>query len=152
MDKREEFSAALKAALKNKEQVALSTIRLIITALKDRDIAVREKGGAEGVSDGEILLMLQSMIKQRQESSRTYSEAGRDDLAEREEAEIDIIRSFLPKQLSEDEVGELVDRLISETGAESVKDMGRIMGVLKGKYAGQVDMGKAGAIAKSKLA
>ncbi len=152
MDKREEFSAALKVALKNKDQVALSTIRLIITALKDRDIAVREKGGSEGLADGEILLMLQSMIKQRQESSKTYSEAGRDDLAEREESEIDIIRSFMPKQLSDDELGELVSKLIAETGAQSIKDMGRVMGILKDKYAGQADMGKAGAIAKTKLA
>ncbi len=95
--------------------------------------------------------MLQSMIKQRQESSKTYSDAGRCDLAEREELEIDLIRGFMPKQLSEEEVSELVDQLIQKVGAQDIKDMGKVMGVLKAGYTGQVDMGKAGALAKEKL-
>ncbi len=151
MDKRTEISAALKDALKSQDKIAVSTIRLILAALKDRDIAVRDQGHAEGIDESGLLTMLQSMIKQRQESSKTYSEAGRDDLAEQEEAEIDVIRSFMPKQLSDSEICEIVDSMISELGAESVKDMGKIMGVLKEKYAGQIDMGKAGAVAKDKL-
>lgn len=151
MDKRTEISNALKEALKSKDKVAMSTIRLIMAALKDRDITEREKGCAEGVDEAGILSMMQSMIKQRQESSKTYSDAGRDDLAEREEAEIEVIRSFMPKQLSDEEIAEAIDKAIAETGATSVKDMGKIMGVLKSNYAGQIDMGKAGGIAKKKL-
>lgn len=152
MDKRSEFNAALKEALKSKDKVAMSTIRLILAALKDRDISVREKGETEGISEDEILMMLQSMVKQRQESSKTYSEAGRDDLAEREQAEIDVIRSFMPKQLDEAEVGAVIDGLIAEIGAHDIKDMGKVMAIMKERYAGQVDMGKAGAVAKKKLA
>ncbi len=148
---RENFSASLKDALKNKDKIAASTIRLILAALKDRDITEREHGNAEGIDDSGILLMLQSMIKQRQESSRLYSEAGRDDLAEREEVEIDIIRGFLPKQLSDDEVKEIVGKLITELGANSLKDMGKVMRLIREEYAGQVDMGKAGSIVKHKL-
>lgn len=151
MDKRSEFSAALKEALKSKDKIAMSTIRLIMAAMKDRDITAREKGEANGISDNEILSMLQSMIKQRQESSKTYSEAGRDDLAEREEAEIDVIRSFLPKQLSEDEIKEIIDQTVDALGVESIKDMGKVMGVLKTDYAGQIDMGKAGGLVKARL-
>lgn len=151
MDKRSEFTAALKQAMKDKDQVALSTVRLIIAALKDRDLTAREQGNAEGLDETEILQMLQSMIKQRQESSKTYSDAGRCDLAEREETEIDLIRGFMPKQLSEEEVSELVDQLIQKTAAQDIKDMGKVMGALKADYMGQVDMGKAGALAKEKL-
>lgn len=148
---REEISGALKNALKNKDEIALATIRLILAALKDRDITEREKGNTDGLSDDEILLMLQSMIKQRQESSKTYSDAGRCDLAEREEAEIEVIRNFMPKQLSDEEVGEIIDGLIDKIGAKDIKDMGKVMGILKSEYAGQIDMGKAGGIAKEKL-
>ena len=91
------------------------------------------------------------MIKQRQESSKTYSDAGRCDLAEREEAEIEVIRNFMPKQLSDEEVGEIIDGLIDKIGAKDIKDMGKVMGILKSEYAGQIDMGKAGGIAKEKL-
>ncbi len=151
MDKRTEFSVAMKEAMKSKDKVALSTIRLITAALKDRDIGAREKGNAQGISDDEVLLMLQSMIKQRQESSKTYSEAGRDDLAEQEENEIDVIRNFMPKQLSDDEVLAAIDDIMKDIDAQSIKDMGRVMAVLKEKYAGQMDMGKAGGLAKQKL-
>ena len=151
MNKRTEFSSALKTAMKNKDNIALATVRLILAALKDRDIAAREKGNADGIDDDGILLMLQSMIKQRQESSKTYSDAGRCDLAEREEAEIEIIRGFMPKQLSDSDVGDIISGLIEKMGAKDIKDMGKIMGVLKTEYAGQIDMGKAGSIAKEKL-
>ena len=151
LDKRTEFSSALKTALKSKDAIALATVRLILAALKDRDIAAREQGNADGLDESGILLMLQSMIKQRQESSKTYSDAGRCDLAEREEAEIEVIRNFMPKQLSDSDVGEIIEKLVEKIGAKDIKDMGKIMGVLKTEYAGQVDMGKAGAIAKEKL-
>lgn len=151
MDKRSEFSAALKKALLEKDQIASSTIRLILAALKDRDISVRNGGDSDGIDEAQILLLLQSMVKQRQESSKTYSEAGRDDLAEREEAEIDVIRTFMPKQLSDQEVGEVIEGIISEIGADSIRDMGKVMAIVKEKYAGQMDMGKAGGIAKQKL-
>ncbi len=151
MDKRSEFSAALKKSLLEKDQIASSTIRLILAALKDRDISVRNGGDADGISDDEVLLLLQSMVKQRQESSKTYSEAGRDDLAEREEAEIDVIRSFMPRQLNEEEMTNAIAQIISETGAQSIRDMGKVMAIVKDKYAGQMDMGKAGGVAKQKL-
>ncbi len=148
---RAEFISSLKKAMKEKDEVAIATIRLILAALKDRDIAAKEKGSAEGVDDAGILLMLQSMIKQRQESSKTYSDAGRCDLAEREEAEIDIIRSFMPEQLSDSKIGEVIDGIIKDIDAKDIKDMGKIMCILKKDYAGQVDMSKAGAIAREKL-
>ena len=151
MNMRTKFSEALKNALKNKDEIAASTIRLILAALKDRDIAEREHGSSDGIDDAGILLMLQSMIKQRQESSKVYSEAGRDDLAEREEVEIDIIRGFLPKQLSEAEISDIIDEIIIKLEAKSLKDMGRVMSALKEKYIGQIDMGKAGNISKKKL-
>ena len=152
MDKRTEFNMALKEAMKNKDKIATATIRLVLAAIKDRDITAREQGGSEGIDDSQILSLLQSMIKQRQDSSQTYSEAGRDDLAEREELEIDFIRSFLPQQLDEEEISELVGTLIEKMDIGSIKDMGKIMGVLKSEYAGQIDMGKAGGIVKKKLA
>lgn len=152
MSKREDFNSALKEALKNKDQVAMSTIRLIMAALKDRDITARGNGNAEGVSDAEILSMMQSMVKQRQESAKTYADNGRPELAERENAEITVIQKFLPQQMSEEEAGNAIAEIIAEVGAESIKDMGKVMGVLKTKYAGQLDMAKAGGMVKAKLA
>lgn len=152
MSIREEFTTALKEALKNKDQVAMSTIRLITAAMKDRDIAARGSGNEECIADAEILSMMQSMIKQRQESSKTYTEAGRPELAERELAEIKVIEKFLPQQMSEEETGLAIDKIITETGAASIKDMGKVMNQLKTKYAGQLDMAKAGGAVKAKLA
>jgi len=151
MSKREDFNSALKEALKNKDQVAMSTIRLIMAALKDRDITARGNGNAEGISEGEILSMLQSMIKQRQESSTTYRENGRPELADREEAEIAVIQKFLPKQMDDDEARKAIDEIITEVNAESIKDMGKVMAELKTRYAGQLDMAKAGGMVKAKL-
>lgn len=150
MSKREEFNTNLKEAVKNKNQIAMATLRLIIAALKDRDIEARTKG-QEGISEEEILSMLQSMIKQRKESAKTYAENGRPELAEREEAEIKVIQEFLPRQLSAEETAFVIDAVIAETGAADIKDMGKVMGVLKSKYAGQLDMGKAGGLVKQKL-
>ena len=151
MDKRTEITNALKQSLKDKNKVAMGTIRLMIAAMKDRDIAARGNGKADGIEDSEILSMLQSMIKQRQESAKTYCDAGREELAEREEAEIEVIKEFLPQQLGEDEVNTAIDKIIADIGADNVKDMGRVMGALKKEYAGQIDMGKAGGLVKEKL-
>lgn len=151
MNKREEFSQALKEALKNKDQVAMSTIRLMTAALKDRDIAARGNGQPDGIGESEILSMLQSMIKQRQESSKMYDENGRPELAERERAEIEVIEQFLPAQMSDDEVKAVIEKIIGEVGAQSIKDMGKVMGQLKSNYAGQIDMAKAGGLVKGML-
>lgn len=151
MDKRSEINEALKNAMKSHDKLTTSTLRLVLAALKDRDISVREKGNSQGISDEEILLMFVSMVKQRQESAKTYSEAGRDDLAEREEAEIDIIRGFMPKQLDDAEIANIVQTLIFEVGASGIKDMGKVMAAIKEKYAGQLDMAKAGGVLKEKL-
>ena len=151
VSKREDFNSALKDALKSKDQVALSTIRLIMAALKDRDISARGKGQAEGIDDAEILSMMQSMVKQRQESSKTYRDNDRPELAEREEQEILVIQKFLPQQMSEEEIQTAIAEIIAETGADNIKDMGKVMGVLKSKYAGQLDMAKAGGMIKAKL-
>ncbi|HRQ60682.1 MAG TPA: GatB/YqeY domain-containing protein [Alphaproteobacteria bacterium] len=152
MDKRAEFNAALKDAMKNKDAVALSTLRLIMAALKDRDISARAVGKTEGVEDAEVLSMLSTMIKQRQESQKTYSDAGREDLASREAEEIDVIQRFMPKQLSDAELEAVVAELITKTGATGVKDMGKVMNALKADYDWQADIGRAGAVVKAKLA
>ncbi len=152
MDKRTDFNNALKEAIRNKDQVATATIRLMIAALKDRDIEARTKGNAEGISESEILSMLQSMIKQRQESSATYRDAGRSDLAEREEAEIKVIQNFLPKQMDEDEVRQTVEGLIIELGVSDIKEMGKVMTALKTRYAGKLDMARASGVVKERLA
>ena len=147
---RENLSESLKIALKSKDQVTMATVRLINAAIKDRDIAARGNG-KDMISDDEILSMMQTMIKQRKESTKTYADANRPELAEREEAEIVVIEGFLPKQMDDGEIASVVEALITETGAESIKDMGKVMGQLKSKYAGQLDMSKAGAVVKEKL-
>lgn len=151
MEIRTEINNKLKESLKNKDQVALSTVRLIMAALKDRDITARSTGKAEGIDDSEILSMLQSMIKQRAESAKTYEDAGRDDLAKREKEEIVVIESFMPKQLSEADIQAAVAKKIKETKAESIRDMGKVMAELKAEYAGQFDMGHASALVKDAL-
>jgi len=151
MTKREEFSAALKEAMKNKDQATLSTVRLIQAALKDKDIVARGNGNAEGISEAEILSMLQSMVKQRAESAKTYREANRPELADKEDAEIAIIEGFLPKQMSDDEAAAAIEAVIKDIGAADIKDMGKVMNELKARYAGQLDFGKAGGTVKQKL-
>lgn len=149
---RDQLSAALKTAMKEKQTVAVSTLRLILAALKDRDIAARSKGVMDGIGEDEILGMLQSMIKQRRESIEMYEKGGRLELAEQEAAEIGIIEGFLPKQMSEAEASAAIDAVINETGAAGIKDMGKVMGALKAKHAGQMDFAKASATVKQKLA
>ncbi len=148
---RDEISRSMKDALKAGDKVALSTIRLIAAALKDRDITARGNGVFEGISDDEILSMLQTMIKQRRESSAMFRDAGREELAEKEEKEIKIIQEFLPEQLAEDEIVTAIQTGILQTSAVSVKDMGKVMAFLKQEYAGKMDFSKISAKVKTAL-
>lgn len=148
---REAIQTALNEALKSGQTKRLSTLRLISAALKDKDIAARTKGSGDAITDDEILSMLQTMIKQRQESTRMYREAGRDQLAEDEDNEIQIIREFMPKQMDHDAVISAINTIISEVGAASVKDMGKVMGLLKQRYTGQMDFASASSTVKDML-
>jgi len=148
---RDRISASLKEAMKARDASRLSTLRLISAAIKDKDIAARSEGRDTGVSDEVILSILSKMIRQRQESALTYEQAGRLELAEKERAEIPVIEEFLPRQLSEAEVDSAIKSAIAEVGASTIRDMGRIMGLLKGKYAGQMDFGKVGGKIKAML-
>lgn len=151
MNLRDQVNAAVKQAMKEKEAQRLATLRLINAAIKDQDIATRGDDEEGGVGDAQILLILGKMTKQRNESARAYEEGGRLDLAERERAEIEVIEEFLPRQLSDEEVTKAVDKAISETGAASLRDMGKVMGALKEKYSGQMDFGAVGPLVKDKL-
>lgn len=148
---RSQLNDALKVSLKEKDQTATSTLRLILAALKDRDIAARGRGQMEGIEEPEILEMLQKMIKQREESIAAYDKGGRPDLVEREEAEILVIRRFMPQPLSETETEAVIDGVIGELDASSIKDMGRVMGALKEQYPGRMDFSLASRLAKGKL-
>ncbi|MCA8869855.1 MAG: GatB/YqeY domain-containing protein [Rhodobacteraceae bacterium] len=148
---RERITNELKDAMRAKDAPRLSTIRLIQAAIKDRDIAARTDGVDQGVPDDEILAILAKMIKQRHESAKTYEEAGRLELAEKERAEILVIEEFLPRQLADDEVEAAVREVVAKTGAHSIRDMGRVMAALKERYAGQMDFGKAGSAVKRLL-
>jgi hypothetical protein len=151
MTLRTRLNDALKTAMKAKDQRAVSTVRLILAALKDRDIAARGKGNSEGIDDSEILQMLQTMVKQREESISLYEKGGRLELAQQEQEEIDIIRGYLPKQLSEQEIAAAVKQVVAELGASSLKDMGRTMAALRERYAGQMDFTKASSAVKAQL-
>ena len=151
MDLRASIMAATKQAMKDKAANRLSTLRLISAAIKDRDIAARAEGNDEGVGDDELLAILGKMTRQRSESAKTYEEAGRIDLAERELEEITVIEEFLPRQLDEAEVDAAIDAAIRTVGAASIRDMGKVMGELKSKYTGQMDFGSVGAKLKGKL-
>jgi uncharacterized protein YqeY len=146
---REKFAGELKAAMKAGEKRRVDTIRMIIAALKEKDIEARGQGKA--VSDEDILALLQKMVKSRRESLDIYQKAGRSDLAAQESEEITIIESFLPSQMSEVEVEQAIAAAITETDAASIKDMGRVVGALKGKYAGRMDFAKASALVKTRL-
>ena len=151
MELRSHINTAMKQAMKDKSAERLSTIRLINAAIKDRDIAARTEGKENGVGDGEVLAILAKMTKQRQESAKTYEEAGRLDLSERELAEIKVIEEFLPRQLTDNEIQIAVTEAINEVGASSIRDMGKVMAALKSKYAGQMDFGAVGALVKNNL-
>ena len=148
---RTRITEALKQAMRDKDAARLSTLRLINAAIKDKDIAARATGNDDGVPESEVLAILGKMSKQRLESARAYEEGGRLDLAERERSEIVIIEEYLPRQLNEEETAAAVEAAISEIGAESIRDMGKVIGALKGKYTGQMDFGKVGPMVKDRL-
>ncbi len=149
---RTQITEAMKDALRAKDERALSTIRLMVSRMKDLDIAARPKGNADGIGDDEILTMLQGMIKQRRESIALYEKGNRPDLVKQESEEITVIERFLPKQMDEAAVKEAIEKIVAATGASSVKDMGKVMGEMKKTYAGQMDFSQAGALVKARLA
>ena len=150
---RERILADTKDAMKAKETARLSTLRLISAAIKDREIAARTEGGEDsGLTEADLTAILSKMVKQRQESARAYEEGGRVELAEKERAEIGVIEEFLPRRLSPEEVAAAVDAAVAEVGAGSIRDMGKVMAVLKGKYTGQMDFGAVGPVVKDMLA
>ena len=148
---REAFTERLKQAMRAKDARTLSSVRMILAALKDRDIAARGTGNTAGIPDAEILRLLQGMIKQRRESIALYRQGNRPELADQEEQEIAVIESFLPKQMSDEETAAAVKEAIAETGAAGVKDMGKVMAALRERHAGVIDMTKAGAVVKQLL-
>ncbi|PHX98842.1 MAG: glutamyl-tRNA amidotransferase [Rhodospirillaceae bacterium] len=148
---RTELNEAMKTAMRAKDTAGLGTIRLILAALKDRDIAARSKGNYDGIPEDEILQMFNSMIKQRRESITLYEQGGRCELAQKEQEEIVVIQRFMPKQMDEAEVLAAVKGAIASADAKGLKDMGRVMAVLKEKYAGQMDFTHASATLKQNL-
>ena len=147
---RENIQNALKEAMKAKNMLEVNAVRMIIAGIKEKDVDARGKGAKEA-TDADLLAMMQTMIKQRRESIDMYQKGGRADLVAAEQGEIDIIQTFLPKQMSDDEVKAAIQAIITEVGATSIKDMGKVMGALKTKYAGQMDMGKASGLIKAAL-
>src|SRR3954453_19033693 len=137
---RARFNETLKTAMKAKDQRTLSTVRLVLAKLKERDIEARGKGNADGISDAEIQQMLQGMVKQRRESIELYEKGGRPELAQQEREEIGVIEGFLPQQMGEAELAAAVKAAIAETGAASAKDMGKVMAILRDRHAGSLDM------------
>ncbi len=149
---RARLNEALRQALERRDEVAVTTLRLILAALKDRDLAARGRGAAdEGIADHEILDMLQEMVHQRREAIEVYEQGGNTELARREAEEIAYIEQFLPRQLGEPETTAAVDEVIGEVGAGGLKDMGRVMAVLRDRYAGRMDFVRASTIAKEHL-
>ena len=148
---RDQINDALKEAMKAKNERAVSTLRMVNSSLKNADIEARGTG-KPALGDAEILSVLQKMIKQRQESVELYEKGGRADLVRQEQEEIAIISRYLPKQMSEPEMKAAIEAAVKETGAADMKDMGKVIGVLRGKYAGQMDMAKASGMVKARLA
>jgi uncharacterized protein len=146
---RDRLQASLKDAMRAKEVDRLSTLRLINAAIKDREIALRGEAEAGEVGEPEILQIMGKMVKQRQESA--YEEGGRLELAEKELAEIGVIQEFLPRQMSGDEIDAAITAAVAETGAASIRDCGKVMAALKGRYTGQMDFGAVGALVKGRL-
>lgn len=148
---RERLNEALKSALKSGDKCAISTVRLILTAVKDRDIAARSKGNAEGISDQDILQVLQTMVKQRHDSIKMYEQGNRPDLAQQEADEIRVIERFLPRRMTDAEMADAIRSVAAELGDGGVKAMGRGMALLRERYAGQMDFAKASAMLKEAL-
>ncbi len=151
MSLRTDITEGIKTAMKAKDKLSLSTLRLVSAAVKDRDIAARGADKPGGIDEAEILSLLAKMVKQRQESAKIYEDNGRAELAERERGEIDVIKRYMPVALSDDELERAVKQAVNDLDATCLKDMGKVMGRLKGKYAGRMDMGKAGAAVKALL-
>ncbi|HXC90402.1 MAG TPA: GatB/YqeY domain-containing protein [Stellaceae bacterium] len=148
---REAFSERLKQAMKARDTRTLSTVRLILAALKERDVAVRGEGNAAGIPDTEVARLLQGMVKQRRESIALYEQGHRPELARQESEEIAIIESFLPQQMTEDEIAAAARAVIAETGAGGIRDMGKVMAALRERHAGAIDFSRAGPIVKRLL-
>lgn len=149
MDLREKLQGAVKDAMRAKEAERLSTLRMISSAIKDREIVARGEGAEVG--EGDILALLGKMVKQRQESAKAYAAGGRPELESKELNEIKVIGEFLPQQLDADQVQAAIAAAVAEAGATSIKDMGKVMAVLKAKYTGQMDFGAVGALIKAQL-
>ncbi len=147
------ISDDLKTAMRMKaDKIEISTLRLISAAVKDRDIAARAEDRCGGITDEEVLAVLAKMVKQREESAKTYEDAGRVELAEQERREVEVVSRYLPKQLSDDEIESAVDNVIAEIGADGLKDIGKCMGALKARYHGAMDFSKANQRVKARLA
>ena len=151
MSLRNNIDEDYKKAIKNKEQDKINALRLIRSAIKDKDISKRSSENKEGISDSEILILLISLIKQRNDSIEQFKKANRDDLIKNEQMEIDIINQFLPNQKTENETEKIINKLIKDNNLENLKDMGKLMGFIKKNHPGEVDLGLVGKIAKSKL-
>jgi uncharacterized protein YqeY len=148
---REAFTERLKQAMRARDARTVSTVRLILAGLKDRDIAARGSGNSSAIPESEILRLLQGMVKQRRESIAMYRQGNRPELAQQEEDEIAVIKSFLPQQMTDEDIAAAARGAIAETGAAGVKDMGKVMTALRERHAGVIDMGKAGAVVKQLL-
>jgi uncharacterized protein YqeY len=148
---REQITEAMKEAMRARDTGTVSTVRMILAGIKDKDIAARPGGNTSGIGDPEILSLLQSMVKQRRESVALYRQGNRTDLVEKEEGEIAVIERFLPKQMDAAETDAAIAGAIAEAGATSIKDMGKVMAALKAKYSGQMDFSAVGPAVKAKL-
>jgi uncharacterized protein YqeY len=151
MSLRAQFNEQMKEAMKAKDTRRLSTLRMVLAAIKDKDIAARTETSREGISDDDVLGLLAKMIKQREESAAAFDTGNRPEMAAAEREEVEIIRSFMPKQMSPEESRAAIQTVITETGASSIKDMGKIMAALKERYAGQMDFGRASGTVKELL-
>jgi len=151
MSLRNNIDEDYKQSIKNKDQQKIDTLRLIRSAIKDKDISTRTSENKEGVNDAEILSLLINLIKQRKDSIEQFQKAKRDDLIKNEQSEIEIIKEYLPQEKTQEETEKIINEIIISNNLESIKDMGKLMSIIKNDYAGEVDMGLVGKIAKSKL-
>jgi uncharacterized protein YqeY len=151
MSLRNKIDEDYKQSIKNKDQQKIDTLRLIRSAIKDKDISSRTSENKEGINDSEILSLLLNLIKQRNDSIEQFQKAKRDDLIKNEKSEIEVIKDYLPQQKTQEETEKIINEIISGNNLESIKDMGKLMSIIKNDYAGEVDMGLVGKIAKSKL-
>ena len=151
MSLRNKIDEDYKQSIKNKDQKKIDTLRLIRSAIKDKDISSRTSENKEGINDSEILSLLLNLIKQRNDSIEQFQKAKRDDLIKNEKSEIEVIKDYLPQQKTQEETDKIINEIISSNNLESIKDMGKLMSIIKNDYAGEVDMGLVGKIAKSKL-